>query len=292
MISIKNLTKGYDHGTVIENINLDIEDGDCVVIIGGSGCGKSTLIRCINKLNVPDSGEIWIDGENILDPKADVDAMRRNMGMVYQHFNLFSHLNVLENLILAPMVVNEVPREQAVAEAKRLLKRVGLEGKEDNMPSSLSGGQKQRVAIARTLAMHPKVILFDEPTSALDPTMVDEVESVIKDLATEGMTCVIVTHEMRFARNVASKVVFLAEKGIYEQGTAHEVFDNPSKILTQRFLYRSRMFEKELKANELDLLSLNTELKKFLTKYDTNQHQTRLLASICDELLHPVFNNQ
>jgi ABC-type methionine transport system ATPase subunit len=169
---------------------------------------------------------------------------------------------------------------------------VGLEGKENEMPSSLSGGQKQRVAIARTLAMHPKVILFDEPTSALDPTMVDEVESVIKDLATEGMTCVIVTHEMSFARNVATKVVFLAEKGIYEQGSAHEIFDNPSKPLTQRFLYRSRLYEKELFANELDLLSLNTELRKFVSRYDTNQHQTSLLTSVCDELLYPVFNNE
>ena len=244
MISIKNVTKSYDNRTVIENISLDIQDGECVVIIGGSGCGKSTLIRCINKLNVPDSGEIWIDGENILDPKADVDAMRRKMGMVYQHFNLFSHLSVLENIVLAPMVVNDVAREDAVAEAKQLLRRVGLEGKEDNMPSSLSGGQKQRVAIARTLAMHPKFIIFDEPTSALDPTMVDE------------------------------------------------VFDTPSKPLTQRFLYRSRLYEKELLRNELDLLTLNTELRQFVSKYSTNQNQARLLNAICDELLHPVFNNE
>jgi ABC-type polar amino acid transport system ATPase subunit len=291
MISIKNLTKSYDSGTVIENVSFDIQDGECVVIIGGSGCGKSTLIRCINRLNVPDSGEIWIDGENILDPKADVDAMRRSMGMVYQHFNLFSHLNVLENIILAPMVVNKVEREEAVKEAKQLLKRVSLDGKEYNMPSSLSGGQKQRVAIARTLAMHPKFIIFDEPTSALDPTMVDEVESVIKDLANDGMTCVIVTHEMSFARNVASRVIFLAEKGIYEQGTAQEIFDNPSRPLTQRFLYRSRMFEKELLRDGLDLLSLNSELKKYVSKYDTNRNQALLINSVCDELLYPVFTS-
>lgn len=292
MISIKNLTKSYDSGTVIENVSFDIQDGECVVIIGGSGCGKSTLIRCINRLNVPDSGEIWIDGENILDPKADVDAMRRSMGMVYQHFNLFSHLNVLENIILAPMVVNKVEREEAVKEAKQLLKRVSLDGKEYNMPSSLSGGQKQRVAIARTLAMHPKFIIFDEPTSALDPTMVDEVESVIKDLANDGMTCVIVTHEMSFARNVASRVIFLAEKGIYEQGTAQEIFDNPSRLLTQRFLYRSRMFEKELLRDGLDLLSLNSELKKYVSKYDTNRSQALLINSVCDELLYPVFTSE
>ncbi|MBO7677247.1 MAG: amino acid ABC transporter ATP-binding protein [Erysipelotrichaceae bacterium] len=292
MISIKNVTKGYENGPIIEHINLDIEDGGCVVIIGGSGCGKSTLLRCINKLNVPEEGEIWIDGENILDPKADVDRIRRNMGMVYQHFNLFSHLNVLENIILAPTILNKTPREEAIAEAKQLLKRVGLAGKENNTPSSLSGGQKQRVAIARTLAMHPKVILFDEPTSALDPTMVDEVETVIKDLVNEGMTCVIVTHEMRFAKNVATKVIFLAEKGIYEQGTASEVFDHPKKPLTQRFLYRSRMYEASLLKDQLDLLSLNSELKKFVSKYETNPKQTKLFCYVCDELLYPIFHSE
>lgn len=292
MISIRNVTKSYESGTIIEHINLDIEDGESVVIIGGSGCGKSTLLRCINRLIVPDEGEILIDGENILDPDADLDGIRRKMGMVYQHFNLFSHLSVLENIILAPMVVNKDPREEAIAEAKKLLKRVGLEGKERNMPSSLSGGQKQRVAIARALAMHPKVIFFDEPTSALDPTMVDEVESVIRDLVNEGMTCVIVTHEMRFAKNIASKVIFLAEKGIYEQGSAEEVFDHPKKLLTQRFLYRTRMYERRLMKEQLDLHSLNSELKKFIANYDTNSKQIRLLSYICDELLYPVFNNE
>lgn len=291
MISIRNVTKSYENGPIIQHVDLDIQDGESVVIIGGSGCGKSTLLRCINRLIVPDEGQILIDGEDILDPHADLDGIRRKMGMVYQHFNLFSHLSVLENIILAPTVVNKTPREEAISEAKKLLKRVGLEGKENNMPSSLSGGQKQRVAIARALAMHPKVIFFDEPTSALDPTMVDEVESVIRDLVNEGMTCVIVTHEMRFAKNIASRVIFLAEKGIYEQGTAEEIFDNPKRLLTQRFLYRSRMFEKRLMASDLDLRSLNTELKQFVANYDTNSKQNRLLSYVCDELLYPVFNN-
>ena len=292
MISIRNVTKGFENGPIIENINLDIQDGECVVIIGGSGCGKSTLLRCINRLNVPEAGEILIDGENILDPKADVDVIRRKMGMVYQQFNLFSHLNVLENIILAPTKINNVPRDEAIKEAKQLLKRVGLEGRENTMPSALSGGQKQRVAIARTLAMHPNVILFDEPTSALDPTMVDEVEAVIKDLAESGMTCVIVTHEMRFAKNIADKVVFMAEKGLYETGTSEEIFDSPKKPLTQKFLYRSRMFETILNRNELDLLSLSSSLKQFINKYDTNKQQNQLISYVCDELLYPVFNNE
>lgn len=292
MIEIRNLTKGFENGPIIQNINLDVEEGECIVIIGGSGCGKSTLLRCINRLNKPEEGEILIEGENILDPKADLDKIRRKMGMVYQSFNLFSHLNVLENITLAPMVVNKVPKEKAIEEAKALLKRVGLQGKEYNMPSSLSGGQKQRVAIARTLAMHPKVILFDEPTSALDPTMVDEVESVIKDLVNDGMTCVIVTHEMRFAKNVATKVIFLAEKGIYEQGSPAKVFDNPSKPLTQRFLYRSRMLEKRLEKDDLDLPSLSSELRKFLSDYETNNKQSQLVSYVCDELLYPIFENE
>ena len=291
MISIRNITKSFENGPILENVSLDINKGETIVIIGGSGCGKSTLLRCINKLNAPEKGEIYIDGENILDPNIDIDKVRRKMGMVFQHFNLFSHLNILENIILAPVEVNKIDREEAIAEAKQLLKRVGLSGKEYHMPSQLSGGQKQRVAIARTLAMHPEAILFDEPTSALDPTMVDEVETVIKDLVDEGMTSVIVTHEMRFARNVASRVVFLANKHIYEEGTPEEIFDHPQKPLTQRFLYRSRMFEKELFKESLDLYSLSSEMKKFLSSYQYSNEQLKLVSIIDDELLYPLFNH-
>ena len=233
MITIRNLTKRFEGNTILKNVNLEVKKGDSVVIIGGSGCGKSTLLRCINRLIVPDEGEILIDGQNILAKDADVDAIRRKMGMVYQSFNLFSHLNILENVILAPMKVAGMSRSDAVDLAKQLLKRVGMSGRENAMPSELSGGQKQRVAIARTLAMHPQVVLFDEPTSALDPTMVDEVESVIRDLVSEGMTSVLVTHEMRFAKSVASKVIFLAEKGIYEQGTPEQVAENPASYTGQ-----------------------------------------------------------
>ncbi len=292
MIKIRDLTMNYGEGTILEHVNLDVKKGDSVVIIGGSGCGKSTLLRCINRLIVPNEGEIYIDGDNILDKKADVDKIRRKMGMVYQHFNLFSHLNILENVTLAPIKVAGMNRADAVAEAKKLLAKVGMAGRENSMPSDLSGGQKQRVAIARTLAMHPQVILFDEPTSALDPTMVDEVESVIRDLTEEGMTSMLVTHEMRFAKKVASRVIFLAEKGIYEEGTPEKIFDHPEKPLTQKFLYRSRMLECELLPESLDLYALISNLKAFLRRYEHEARQEKLFSILGDELLYPVFKNQ
>lgn len=290
MISVQNITKDFGTGPVLENVSIDIEKGESVVIIGGSGCGKSTLLRCMNRLIKPEKGEIYVDGVNILGKDTDIDHVRRKMGMVYQHFNLFSHLSVLENIILAPMKVDGKSREDAEAEAKELLKKVGMGGRENTRISALSGGQKQRVAIARTLAMHPEVILFDEPTSALDPTMVDEVETVIRDLVEGGMTSVIVTHEMRFAKKIASRVVFLAEKGIYEEGTPEEIFDSPKKILTQRFLYRSRMFEAVLEADSLDYFSLSSSLQDFLRHFETTEKQKRLIPALCDELMHPLFN--
>lgn len=291
MISVRNITKDFGSGPILENVSIDIKKGESVVIIGGSGCGKSTLLRCMNRLITPEKGEIYIDGVNILDKNTDIDAVRRKMGMVYQHFNLFSHLNVLENIILAPMKVEGKSREEAETEAGELLKKVGMGGRENTKISALSGGQKQRVAIARTLAMHPEMILFDEPTSALDPTMVDEVESVIRNLIMEGMTSVIVTHEMRFARKIASKVVFMAEKGIYEEGTPEEVFGNPRKTLTQRFLYRSRMYEAVLEAKTFDMYSLASDLQEFLRRFETTENQKRLIKVLCDELLYPLFNS-
>ena len=291
MIRINDLTMDYGTGPILEHVNLHVAVGEAVSVIGGSGCGKSTLLRCINRLVVPTAGEILIDGENILDKKADLDGIRRKMGMVYQHFNLFSHLNVMENMILAPVKVAGADPDQAREEAKSLLAKVGMSGKEDRMPSDLSGGQKQRVAIARTLAMHPELILFDEPTSALDPTMVDEVESVIQDLVREGMTSVIVTHEMRFARNVSDRIVFLAEKGVYEQGPADDFFDNPKKSLTRRFLYRSRMLEQELRPEELDLYSLVSDLRAFLSRFERTSAHDRIIAVVCDELIAPVVKS-
>jgi len=288
MISIRNLKKHFEGPDIFHDVNLDINDGEAVVIIGASGCGKSTLLRCINRLNVPDEGEVLIDGQNIHAADADVDAIRRNMGMVYQHFNLFSHLNVLENIIEAPMKVLKMSQEDAIKEAIEYLKLVGLESKKYHMPSALSGGQKQRVAIARTLAMHPKYILFDEPTSALDPTMVGEVESVIRNLVESGITSIIVTHEMRFAKSIASKVVFLAEQGIYETGTAEEVFDNPQKPLTRDFLFssRSKSFDVTL---ESDIEGMISAYKAFLNRYDHDSKQMELFRVAFDEAVLPAL---
>ena len=202
MIKVRGLSKSYDGNLIFENVSFDITKGSTTVIIGGSGCGKSTLLRCINRLETPDAGSIEIDGENILAPEANLDQIRRKLGMVYQSFNLFSHLNVMENMILAPMKVSGMSQSEAIRQAEELLALVGMENRRYHMPSQLSGGQKQRVAIARALAMKPEVMLFDEPTSALDPTMVDEVESVIRRLVDAGMTSMIVTHEMRFAKTL------------------------------------------------------------------------------------------
>ena len=291
MIRIRNLSKQFDGKLIWKDINLDIERGETVVIIGGSGGGKSTLLRCINRLAEPDSGEILIDGVNILAPGTDINAVRRKMGMVYQHFNLFSHLTVLENIILAPMKVAGMRREDAVKEARQLLARVGMSGRDDSMPSELSGGQKQRVAIARTLAMHPEIILFDEPTSALDPTMVEEVLSVILSLSEDGITSVIVTHDLNFARKVASRVVFLADQGICEEGTPEQVFDRPANIQTQRFLFRSRVYEKELTPDTLDLYALASELRAFLRRFEYEKKQEKFLPVLCDELLYPILKH-
>ena len=291
MISIQNLKKSYGQTLVLENVNLEIPKGSATVIIGGSGCGKSTLLRCINRLETPDSGRILIGGEDILDKNADVASIRKKMGMVYQHFNLFSHLNVMENIILAPMKVRKLTKKQAMEQAEQLLELVGLETRRFQMPSQLSGGQKQRVAIARAMAMQPEILLFDEPTSALDPTMVEEVETVIRHLVHSGMTCVIVTHEMRFARNIASQVVFLAEQGVYERGTAKEVFENPSRSLTRQFLYRARMLERTLSGTDADAYSLNSEIRAFAAPYGFGQRPSKALDYIADELLLPILRS-
>jgi ABC-type polar amino acid transport system ATPase subunit len=291
MISIRNLKKSYSQMVVLDNVNLDIPKGSCTVIIGGSGCGKSTLLRSINRLEIPDCGQILIDGEDILAPDADILCIRQKMGMVYQQFNLFSHLNVMENIILAPMKVLGISQKQAMAEAEELLKMVGMETRRFHMPSELSGGQKQRVAIARAMAMHPEILLFDEPTSTLDPTMVEEVESVIRRLVNNGITSVIVTHEMRFARNIASQVVFLAEKGVYESGTAEEVFDNPSRSLTRQFLYRARMLELTLTSADADVYAFSSEVRSFAAPYGFGLRPTRALDYTCDELLLPILHS-
>lgn len=236
MIEVKNLEKSFGKNHVLRGINETINEGEVVCIIGPSGSGKSTFLRCLNLLEQPTSGEVILDGEKINAPDRDIDKIREKLGMVFQNFNLFPHMSVLDNITMAPIKVKGQARGEAEAEARRLLDVVGLLDKAEAYPSSLSGGQKQRVAIARALAMKPEIMLFDEPTSALDPEMVGEVLAVMKQLAEDGMTMVIVTHEMGFAREVADRVLFIDGGVILEQGTPEEIFGNPQNDRTQTFL--------------------------------------------------------
>ena len=236
MIDVKNLSKSFGDNLVLNDISEHIYPGDKVVIIGPSGSGKSTFLRCLNLMEYPTSGTITFDGVETPDPKVNIDEVRRKMGMVFQHFNLFPNMTIKKNITLAPVRTKLMTQEEADEKAMQLLRRVGLEEKADAYPSQLSGGQKQRIAIVRALAMNPKVILFDEPTSALDPEMVGEVLAVMKELANEGMTMVVVTHEMGFAREVGNRVLFMDEGKIVEQGTPEEVFGNPKHPRLQDFL--------------------------------------------------------
>lgn len=236
LFQIDNLCKAFGSNLVLDHISTEIKSGEVVVIVGPSGSGKSTFLRSLNLLEMPTSGTITFEGMNITDKKTDINKYRQKIGMVFQHFNLFPHKTILENLTLAPIKLLNKPKEEAEKEARALLQRVGLEEKENAYPAQLSGGQKQRVAIARALAMNPEIMLFDEPTSALDPEMVGEVLDVMKDLARSGMTMVIVTHEMGFAREVASRVLFIDQGVVLESGAPQEVFSNPENERTRLFL--------------------------------------------------------
>ena len=238
MIQVNNLHKDFGNLQVLKGVDEHIYKGEKVVIIGPSGSGKSTFLRCLNLLETPTKGEILIDGESITDPKANINKIRQKMGMVFQQFNLFPHLSVLDNIILAPMKIKKLRKDEAIAKAEDLLKKVGLYDKIDSFPGKLSGGQKQRIAIARSLAMEPEIMLFDEPTSALDPEMVGEVLTVMKELADSGMTMVVVTHEMNFAKEVGSRLLFMDDGIIAEQGVPTEVFENPQNERTKEFLRR------------------------------------------------------
>ena len=236
MISVKNLRKSF-HGTeVLKGITTEIDRGDVVCIIGPSGSGKSTFLRCLNRLETPDSGEILLDGVDLMDRKTDLDRQRMKMGMVFQQFNLFPHMTILKNLTVSPMMLKKTPQAEAEVKAMQLLERVGLADRAKDYPAQLSGGQKQRVAIVRALCMEPEVMLFDEPTSALDPEMVGEVLEVMRELAGSGMTMVVVTHEMGFAREVGDRVLFMADGKILEQNTPEQIFTNPQEERTKVFL--------------------------------------------------------
>lgn len=236
MIKIRNLIKEFGNLKVLKGINTEIKEGEVISIIGPSGSGKSTFLRCINKLEEATSGELFINGVNILDNEVNINKIREEVGMVFQHFNLFPHKTVLENIILGPIKLKKISQKDAEDLGIKLLKKVGLGDKKDVYPNKLSGGQKQRVAIARALAMNPKIMLFDEPTSALDPEMIGEVLEVMKDLAKEGMTMLVVTHEMGFAKNVGSRVFFMDKGIILEDSTPEKIFENPKELRTKEFL--------------------------------------------------------
>ena len=266
MIKIENLRKEYPNVTPLKDVSVEINDGDVISVIGPSGTGKSTLLRCINLLEKPTSGHITIDGQEITDPKCNAPMLRRKMGMVFQGFNLFGHLTVIENIMLAPMDLLGKSKQEAYDTGMRLLRTVGLAEKALNYPDELSGGQKQRIAIARTLAMDPDVTLLDEPTSALDPTMVGEVQAVIRDLAKTGKTMMIVTHEMNFAKAISNRVFYMDEGGIYEDGSPEQIFDRPLRENTRRFVRRLKVLELNIKSRDYDFLGMAGEIEAWCKK--------------------------
>ena len=276
MITISHLSKTYHNPdgsslTVLKDVNCDILPGEVISIIGPSGTGKSTLLRAMNLLDPPTGGSILVNGEDILAKGYPVHKMRQKMGMVFQGFNLFDHMTVLENVMYAPCKIQKISLEQARGEAMALLRKVGLADKAEVYPESLSGGQKQRVAIARCLAMKPEVILFDEPTSALDPTMVGEVLSVIRQLAKEGMTMLIVTHEMKFARDVSTRIFFMYDGFIHEDGTPQQIFETPRRSATKAFVQRIRKEVFEVNNADFDFLDMNTKIQQFCIKYNITE---------------------
>jgi len=293
MIRVEHLSKKYGDLTVLKDITIEIKKGEVISIIGPSGTGKSTFLRCLNLLDQPSGGSIHIDGIDILQPKADVPKIRQKMNMVFQSFNLFSHLSVLENLTIAPIKLRGMSRQNAELKSLELLRMVGLGEKADSYPDELSGGQKQRVAIARCLAMEPEIILFDEPTSALDPTMVSEVLSVIRRLTKEGMTMVIVTHEMDFARDVSNRVLYMDEGLIYEEGTPQQIFENPQREKTRAFINRIRSFNYLINSPDYDLYAMNAEIEAFCEKQILPRKTRHNLLLLVEELLqiyHPLLD--
>lgn len=284
MITIRHLRKEYPNVTPLVDVNVNIETGEVISVIGPSGTGKSTLLRCLNRLETPTSGEIWVDGVNIMGPGTDLSKVRRKMGMVFQSFNLFSHKMIIENIMMAPMDLLGTPAQQAYDEGMGLLGMVGLAEKAFNYPDELSGGQKQRAAIARTLAMHPEIVLFDEPTSALDPTMVGEVLSVIRNLAREGLTMMIVTHEMKFARDVSTRIFYMDQGEIYEDGPPEQIFDAPRRERTRVFVKRLKVFEREITSRRFDFIEMNTAIEEFGRRQLLSQRDINGIQLVFEEL--------
>lgn len=284
MITVRHLKKSYGNTTPLTDVNLEIKKGEVISLIGPSGSGKSTLLRCINMLEKPTGGEIIVDGETITAKGADISRIRRKMGMVFQSFNLFSHMMVIENVMLGPVDILKMSRQEAYDEGMRLLAMVGLAEKALSYPDELSGGQKQRVAIARALAMKPEIILFDEPTSALDPTMVGEVLTVIRALAQEGLTMMIVTHEMQFARDVSTRILYMDEGVIYEDGTPEQIFEKPQRERTRAFVKRLRTYEMKIDSPSFDFIEASTGIEEFGRRHFLGQRQINNLRMVFEEL--------
>ena len=290
LIEVKGLTKSFGPLQVLKGIDLTVEQNERIAIIGGSGCGKSVFLRSLCLLETPDAGQVFIDGREITAKGAKVDEIRRNMGMVFQKFHLFSEMDVMDNLCLAPTHLLKMSREDAEKKARDLLGQVGLATRAHAWPAELSGGQQQRIAICRCLMMEPKVLLFDEPTSALDPTMVGEVLAVIRMLAKRKMSMLIVTHEMNFAREVADRVLFFADGGIYEQGTPAEIFDAPKREKTISFIHKIKYFSYEIRERAFDLMQVNGGIQSFGEKYGLDPKHMLRMQLCCEELIYELID--
>ena len=292
LIEVKGLRKSFGSLDVLKGVDLTVEQGERIAIIGGSGCGKSVFLRSLCLLEKPDAGQVFIDGREITAARgSQVDEIRRSMGMVFQKFHLFSEMDVMDNLCLAPTRILKMPREQAEAKAMGLLRQVGLSFRAHAWPTVLSGGQQQRIAICRCLMMEPKVLLFDEPTSALDPTMVGEVLAVIRMLAKRKLSMLIVTHEMNFAREVASRVLFFADGGIYEQGTPAEIFDHPKREKTISFINKIKYFSYEIDRRDFDLMQMQGGIQSFGEKYGLASNGIFRLQLCCEELIFELLDH-
>ncbi len=285
MIKLEHVRKEYPNVTPLKDVNVEIHEGDVISVIGPSGTGKSTLLRCINMLEKPTSGKIWVHGKQINAPDCNISQVRQKMGMVFQSFNLFPHLTVIENIMQAPTDLLKKSRQEAFEDGMRLLKMVGLPDKYLNYPEQLSGGQKQRIAIARTLAMDPEIILLDEPTSALDPTMVGEVQAVIRELARSGKTMMIVTHEMDFARAICNRVFYMDEGGVYEDGPPEQIFDHPERTRTRRFVQRLKVLELLIEPGPFDYPGMLGELQNYCLKTQTGARRAHRIELVFEELL-------
>ena len=284
LIKINHLRKEYPNATPLKNVTATIYKGDVISVIGPSGTGKSTLLRCINMMDPPTSGDIYINDEAITSPNCQLHLLRRKMGMVFQSFNLFNHKTVIENIMMAPMDLLGKSAQEAYDKGMELLRTVGLADKALNFPDELSGGQKQRVAIARTLAMEPEMILFDEPTSALDPTKVGEVLEVIRELAQKGMTMLIVTHEMNFAKDVSNRIFYMDQGEIYEDGTPEQIFEHPQRELTRHFIMRTKLMEEIITSKDFDFIAIRNNIDQFGKKYLLSPKSVHNMQVVFEEL--------